>query len=251
MVFAPQNSMVKEIYSQIPAWLKRFPITPAMWSPELQKLEGHTGGVNAVAFSQDGSLYRQTSHKLSPRLGMAWTPEGLHGKTVVRAGFATFVQPITISQLSIAGGNLNIGGPSTVPLVRGDTTFVAADTFSWLHGRHSLKFGGEYRKFLSNTRRLGPGIFNFASIPEFLAGNANSFSIILGNQSSSIDQGAFESFLQTNYRWTPHLTIQLGLRYAWNMTPKERFGRFIVFGPESASLEDAGAGDGFRHEAGD
>jgi hypothetical protein len=48
MVFAPQNSMVKEICGQIPAWLKRFPITPATWSPELQKLEGHTSWVSAV-----------------------------------------------------------------------------------------------------------------------------------------------------------------------------------------------------------
>ena len=59
--------------------------------------------VGGLTFSQDGSLYRQTSHKLSPRVGMAWTPEALHGKTVVRTGFAIFVQPISISQLSIAG----------------------------------------------------------------------------------------------------------------------------------------------------
>jgi WD40 repeat protein len=61
MVFAPQNSMVKEIWGQIPAWLKRFPITPATWSPELQKLEGHTSWVSAVAFSQDGSLLASAS----------------------------------------------------------------------------------------------------------------------------------------------------------------------------------------------
>ena len=133
--------------------------------------------------------------------------------------------------------------------MRGDTTTVAADTFSQLHGRHSLKFGGEYRKFLSNSRRLGPGILNFASFPAFLAGNANSFSVTLGNQSSSIDQGALEFFIQTNYRWTTHLTLQLGLRYAWNMTPEERFGRFIVFAPESGSLEDVGAeGEDIYHQ---
>jgi hypothetical protein len=149
-------------------------------------------------------------------------------------------QAIGLPQISIAGGNLNFGGPAIVPLIRGDTTIVAADTFSWLRGRHSLKFGGEYRKFLSNSRRLGPGTFNFPSIPEFLNGNANAFSITLGNQSSSIDQGALEAFVQTNYRWRSHLTFQLGVRYAWNMTPEERFGRFIVFDPESGSLEDVG-----------
>ncbi len=158
-------------------------------------------------------------------------------------------QTIGLPQISIAGGNLSIGGPSNVPQVRGDTTIVAADNFSWLHGRNSLKFGGEYRDFLSNSRRLSPGIFNFASIPAFLAGNANAFSITLGNQSSSIEQGALEFFIQTTYRWTPHFNVELGLRYAWNMTPDERFGRFIVFDPASGSLEDVGrAGEDIYHQ---
>jgi hypothetical protein len=151
-------------------------------------------------------------------------------------------QPIGLPQISVAGGGLNFGGPSTAPLVRGDTTFVIADTFNWLRGRHSLKFGGEFRQFLNNNHRLGPGTFNFASLAAFLAGNANSFSVTLGNQSSSIKQGALGLFAQTNYKWRPHFTLELGLRYEWNMTPEERYGRFIVFDPGSTSLERLGQG---------
>ena len=117
-----------------------------------------------------------------------------------------------------------------------------ADTFNWLRGRHSFKFGGEFRQFLNNNLRLGPGTFNFASIAAFLAGNANSFNITLGNQSSSIKQGALGLFVQTNYKWRPNLTLELGLRYEWNMTPEERYGRFIVFDPGTASLERLGQG---------
>ncbi len=50
-----------------------------------------------------GALYDQQSHPISPRIGLAWSPEKMHNKTVVRAGFAVFVQPVSITQLAITG----------------------------------------------------------------------------------------------------------------------------------------------------
>ncbi|HEY9503376.1 MAG TPA: TonB-dependent receptor, partial [Pyrinomonadaceae bacterium] len=149
-------------------------------------------------------------------------------------------EPIGLPQINIAGGGLNFGGPANQPSGRGDTTIVAADTLSWLLGRHSLKFGAEYRKFLNNNFRQVTGSFNFPSVAAFMAGNANSFSVTLGNQSSSIAQGALGFFVQDNYRLKSNLTFELGLRYEWNMTPDERFNRFIVFDPATVSLLRAG-----------
>jgi hypothetical protein len=151
-------------------------------------------------------------------------------------------EPIGLPQMSIAGGALSFGGPAVLPSRRGDTTIVAADTLSGLYGRHALKLGGEYRQFLNNNYRAGTGSFNFPSVDAFLAGTANAFSVILGNQTSSIAQGALGFFVQTNYRWQPSLTLELGLRYEWNMSPEERYGRFIVFDPGSASLDQIGPG---------
>jgi hypothetical protein len=153
-------------------------------------------------------------------------------------------QPIGLPQISISGGALNFGGPSAFPSGRGDTTLVVADTFSCLCGRHSLKIGAEYRQFLNNNFRLGTGAFTYPSVAAFLADAANSFSITLGSQSSSIAQGALAAFVQTNYKWRPNLTLELGLRYEWNMTPEERFDRFIVFDPGSASLHRVGESGG-------
>jgi hypothetical protein len=145
-------------------------------------------------------------------------------------------EPIGLPQINIAGGGLNFGGPSTNPTGRGDTSFIIADTLSWLHGRHSLKLGGEFRQFLNNNFRIGSGAFNFPTVGDFLAGTANSFSVTLGNQTSSIAQGALGFFVQDSYKVRPSLTLELGLRYDWNMTPTERYDRFIVFDPQSASL---------------
>jgi len=145
-------------------------------------------------------------------------------------------QPIGLPQINIAGGNLNFGGPSPFPSGRGDTTFVLADVMSRLSGRHSLKLGGEFRQFLNNNFRVGTGTFNFPTVDDFLADRANSFGVTLGNQSSSIAEGALGFFVQDNFMVRPNLTLELGLRYEWNMTPSERYDRFIVFDPQSASL---------------
>lgn len=146
------------------------------------------------------------------------------------------IQPIGLPQISIAGGALNFGGPSAQPSGRGDTTIVAADTVNYLTGRHSLKFGGEFREFLNNNLRQGTGSFNFPTVASFLAGNANSFSVTLGSQSSSISQGAFGFFVQDNYKPRANLNFELGLRYDWNLTPTERYDRFIIFDPATGSL---------------
>ncbi|HEY3039792.1 MAG TPA: TonB-dependent receptor, partial [Pyrinomonadaceae bacterium] len=107
----------------------------------------------------------------------------------------------------------------------------------------------EYRQFLNNNYRQVTGAFNFATVTDFLAGKANSFSVTLGNQTSSIAQGALGFFFQDNYKPRPNLTLELGLRYEWNLTPSERYDRFIVFDPETASLLRVGTNlDGIYHQ---
>ena len=145
------------------------------------------------------------------------------------------VEPIGLPQITVAGG-LNFGGPAINPSGRADTTYIVADSFSYQRGKHSLKGGGEYRQFLNNNFRQGTGSFNFPTVAAFLTGTANSFSVTLGSQSSSIAEGALGLFVQDNYKIRSNLMLELGLRYEWNMTPTERYDRFIVFDPATASL---------------
>jgi hypothetical protein len=144
-------------------------------------------------------------------------------------------QPIGLPQINVAGG-LNFGGPSTLPQGRADTSFVVSDALSLLRGRHSIKVGGEYRRYFSNLFILDAGTFNFPSVAAFDEDRASSFSITLGDRSSSISQGALDLFVQDSFKWRPNLTFELGLRYEWNMTPTERFDRFVVFDPTTVSL---------------
>ena len=158
-------------------------------------------------------------------------------------------QPIGLPQISITGFNFNIGGPAGFPQGRADTTVVVSDTLSWLRGNHSFKFGGEGRRFYNNNFTLDTGQFVFPNVASFLDGRATAFSVTTGDRSSAIIQNAIGFYVQDNYKVRPNVTLELGLRWDWNMTPTERFNRFVVFDPETRSLLRVGSGiDEVYHE---
>ena len=150
--------------------------------------------------------------------------------------------PIGLPQISITGFNFNIGGPGGFPQGRRDTTVVLSDTLNYLRGNHSFRFGGEFRRFYNNNFNLDTGAFAFPNIDAFIAGNANSFSITLGDRSSAIGTGALGYFAQDSFKMRQNLTIELGLRFDWNMTPSERYDRFVSFNPQTGSLVRVGSG---------
>jgi hypothetical protein len=159
-------------------------------------------------------------------------------------------QDLGLPQISVTGFNFNLGGPAGFPQGRADMTVVVSDTLNWLHGNHSLKFGGEARRFYNNNFTLDTGTFTFPTLASFLNGTgASSFAITLGDRSSAIIQNALGFYVQDNYKVRPNLTLELGLRYDWNMTPTERFDRFVVFDPATRSLVRVGSGiDDVYHE---
>lgn len=148
-------------------------------------------------------------------------------------------EPVGLPQINVAGG-FNFGGPRQMPQGRGDTSLVVSDTLSRLRGSHSIKLGGEYRRFYSNFFATDVGAFNFPTIAAFLRNEANSFSLTRPATSSSIAQTAIDLFVLDSFRWKPNLTLDLGFRYELNLPPTERFDRFIVFNPEQVSLLRAG-----------
>ncbi|HEV7891075.1 MAG TPA: TonB-dependent receptor [Pyrinomonadaceae bacterium] len=192
--------------------------------------ETHTFGANLVNEARFGFN----------RIHISFTPNALLNP----ADFGINVgvnEPIGIPQISITGSALNFGGPTGFPQGRSDTTYVFSDTFSYLRGAHSFKFGGEFRRFLNNNFGQDPGTLGFANVNGFLAGNVSTFTITLAqagsnNVTSSISQGALGVFAQDNYKLRQNLTLELGFRYDWNMSPTERYDRFVNFDPATRSL---------------
>jgi len=115
----------------------------------------------------------------------------------------------------------------------------------WVKGRHSLKFGGEQRVFFNNFWQPDnpTGIFNFsrdvtASQPNNGLGDnseGNPFAtILLGYPHDAslhlvpavADKSKETAFyIQDDWKVTPRLTVNIGLRYEWSTPYNERYNR--------------------------
>jgi len=106
------------------------------------------------------------------------------------------VYPVAFTPAGVGNGYLSIASQSS-----GDTTplYDYADTFSWSHGRHALKFGAEYRRtgsngFNSTGGSVIPNITGGAStgLTSILAstGNTGIFATQLPDFLSAAPQGA-------------------------------------------------------------
>ncbi len=129
-----------------------------------------------------------------------------------------------------------------------EKTYTVGDTLTWQKGRHSLKFGGEYKHhgldLLFNLYTRGQIVFSGAFIPsgpfagngfyEFLGGLFDSTeATIMGSGVNNRDINAWDlgEFVNDDWRVTNRLTLTLGLRYDYFSPFTEAQGRFIGFDP--------------------
>lgn len=139
--------------------------------------------------------------------------------------------PVGAPQITVGGLGLQFGGVNNFPQGRGDYTAVLANTLSWLRGRHSFKFGGEVRRFNGNSFASSPGTLGFANVTDFINAAPNAFTITTGNRPARVYDTAMALFGLDSFRARPNLTLELGLRWEWNMSPTEAQNRSTLFLP--------------------
>ncbi len=147
-------------------------------------------------------------------------------------------------QINIAGGTLEFGGNNGEPVFRGDYTVVAGDTVNWVKGKHTVRFGGEYRRNNNNSYSYTPGTFTFPTVTAFINDQANGFTANPSNRAARVYMNALGAFVQDSYKVRPNVLLELGLRYDWNGTPTEALNRFVVFNPVNSTLQRVGTSGG-------
>ncbi len=123
-------------------------------------------------------------------------------------------------------GLFTIGGASNFPQGRIQDSFQFSDTLSWQRGEHSFKFGADIRKLkLFNIAAFdSKGTFTFANLQDYINNRATTFAQALNTASFDARQTQQFYFVQDDWRITPNLTINMGLRYETSNNPFGFFG---------------------------
>jgi Carboxypeptidase regulatory-like domain/TonB dependent receptor-like, beta-barrel len=142
------------------------------------------------------------------------------------------------------------------------TLYSYSSGLSWVHGKHNFKFGGEQRLFFNDFQQPSypTGYFHFAQ--EVTESVINAFNPDEGNPFADIllgvgDYGGIAIYpevfnksketafyAQDDWKVTPKLSLNLGLRYEWSSPYTERYNRlqFSNFAGNSGINVDLSSG---------
>ncbi|HUB34169.1 MAG TPA: carboxypeptidase-like regulatory domain-containing protein [Bryobacteraceae bacterium] len=141
-----------------------------------------------------------------------------------------------IPNINFLNGNLaSYGNPTSSPFQINDKYFEWVDNFSWVHGNHSFRFGGEYRynEFPQVGNEFPRGQFYFDgrytnkvlangtgsngwSGADMLLGDPYEAIIAVSLASDDFRSSEAAGYIDDTWRVHPHLTLSLGFR--WEMS---------------------------------
>ncbi len=178
------------------------------------------------------------------RIGFSRTRIGQNVQANTSQPLPTFVATRD-SMGDIDIGNLRRFGPQSSGNLRlVQNVFSAQSDLVQTRGRHVLKAGALAEHYQANmvNPTFSLGIFSFADLSAFLAGRAASFVGL--TPEAQFDRywrfTLFGFYLQDDFRVSPRVTVNAGLRYEFTTMPEEKYNRDSALPDLSASAPVVG-----------
>ena len=125
---------------------------------------------------------------------------------------------ITIDELN----NINVGPDPNAPQYSVQNTYQGTDNLTWVKGAHTLKFGVEYRKYISPQLFIqrSRGDYEYDTLENFANDALPVFAErSFGSVGYSGDQYATYWFVNDIWKIRPNLSLNFGVRYEYTSTP--------------------------------
>jgi len=121
--------------------------------------------------------------------------------------------------LDLGGNGLQLGPDSQAPQFTIQNLYQGVDNVSWTRGAHTLKFGGEYRWYISpqSFTQRQRGDYNYNSTQLFLEDFSpdNFGERSAGSVTYYGNQKAVYWYANDNWKVNQHLSLNLGIRYEY------------------------------------
>jgi Carboxypeptidase regulatory-like domain/TonB dependent receptor-like, beta-barrel len=120
----------------------------------------------------------------------------------------------------------SVGPDGNAPQYGIQNTYQMVDNLSWVKGKHNFRFGGEYRWYIApqtfTQRQRGDYEWNYMS--DYLNDYSPNPNTDFAERSSGAyvyygNKGAFYAYANDEWRISPTLTLNLGLRYEYTGEP--------------------------------
>ncbi len=192
----------------------------------------------------NGSFSRRTNNQLWPySADKDWAAEvGFVGGTQnpIARGLPQFE----------ATGFIMLGPAYDYPKIWAFNNYQYSANLTWIRGRHSLKLGGDFLRMQYFSRSYGDtrgrltfnGRFTGHTLADMMLGWASSSRRQLDASGPYHLVSNYSGFIQDDWKISPSLTLNLGVRYELMKPAREKYDALAMFIPSMGKVVIAGKG---------
>ncbi|HEY6333482.1 MAG TPA: carboxypeptidase regulatory-like domain-containing protein, partial [Blastocatellia bacterium] len=239
-----KDRLAFKYYYQDDPTFSPFAISPLAGQPQSLLASGQTGSITnttilspSVVWEQKAGLLRETAFATTQNLvSPSQVGINLFGSTQFPGIDIRDANPPIDNTLEF-GPNSNFANAG---FFQNQLSF--GSTLTWVKGRHSFSFGGNFDIGQLNVANLqdSTAVLNFTSLKNFLEGTVRDTSEYFNgaaNRYYRYNQAG--AYAQDKWKITSNLTLSLGLRFDYDGPLTEKYGNLTNFNPALYKFDQA------------